>query len=132
MAAAPTTYTDRDLEDAVRDGAISETHAEAFRSYLASRSRGADEETFHLFRGFNDVFVALASVLLFTGIVWFSGDLGAVAASLLVMAVAAALSEYFTRRRRLALSSIVYALAFCGAAAVGALRLVLPDDSSVI
>ena len=132
MASLPTTYTEQDLQDAVRDGAISEMDADAFRSYVASRSLGGDEEAFHLFRGFNDVFVALASVLLITGIAWFADDLGAVVACLLVMAVAAALGEYFTLRRRLALSSIVYVLAFSIAAAVGMLRLMFPDGGIVL
>ena len=132
MASPPTTYTEQDLQDAVRDGVISETDAQAFLSFVASRSLGDDEEAFHLFRGFNDVFVALASVLLFTGIAWFADDLGAVGACLLVMAVAAALSEFFTLRRRLALSSIVYVLAFSIAATVGVLQVVLPDDSNAL
>lgn len=136
MASPPTTFTEPDLQDAVRDGAISESAADAFRSYMASRSGtrspSLDEEAFHLFRGFNDVFVALASVLLFTGIAWFAEDLGVVAACLLVMAVAAALSEYFTLRRRLALSSIVFAGAFSIAAAIGALRAIWPDGSIVL
>lgn len=132
MASPPTTYTEQDLQEAVRDGAISETDAESFRSYMASRSLGGDEEAFHLFRGFNDVFVALASVLLFTGITWFADDLGVVAACLLVMAVAVALSEYFTLRRRLALSSIVYVAAFSIAAATGTLRVIWPGDRIVL
>ncbi len=116
---SPTTFTEQDLRDAVRDGAVSETAADAFRSYVASRSRHIDEEEFHLFKGFNDVFVALASVLLFSGIIWFNTDLGVVAACLLVMALAVALSEYFTLRKRLALSSILYVLVFSIAAAAG-------------
>ena len=132
MASPPTTYTEQDLQDAVRDGAISETGADAFRSYVASRALGGDEEAFHLFRGFNDVFVALASVLLITGITWFADDLGVIVACLLVMAVAAALGEYFTLRRHLALSSIVYVVAFSIAAAVGTLRAFLPDGSIVL
>ena len=117
MASPQTSFTEQDLRDAVRDGAVPESAVDAFRSYMASRSTRVDEEEFHLFRGFNDVFVALASVLLFTGITWFTADLGVVATCLLVMAVAAALSEYFTLRKRLALSSIVYVLAFSIAAA---------------
>ena len=125
---SPTTFTEQDLRDAVRDGAVSETAADAFRSYVASRSRHTDEEEFHLFKGFNDVFVALASVLLFSGIIWFSQDLGVIAACLLVMAVAVALSEYFTLRKRLALSSILYVLAFSIAAAAGLFRAFWPDS----
>ncbi len=136
MASPPTTFTEQDLEDAVRDGAVSETDAEAFRAYMASRSGtgspGLDEEAFHLFRGFNDVFVALASVLLLTGITWFTDGLGVIAACLIVMAVAAALSEYFTLRRRLALSSIVYAAAFSIAAATAVFRAFWPDDMIVL
>ena len=132
MAAPPTTYTEQDLQDAVRDGVISESEANAFRSYMASRSPQVDEEAFHLFRGFNDVFVALASVLLLTGITWFTDGLGVVAACLIVMAVAAGLSEYFTLRRRLALSSIVYAVAFSVAAATAVFRAFWPDDIIVL
>ncbi len=116
---SPTTFTEQDLRDAVRAGAVSETDADAFRSYMASRAPHVDEEEFHLFKGFNDVFVALASVLLFSGIAWFNADLGVVAACLLVMALAVALSEYFTLRKRLALSSILYVLVFSIAAAAG-------------
>ena len=125
---SPTTFTQQDLRDAVRDGAVSETAADAFRSYVASRSGHIDEEEFHLFKGFNDVFVALASVLLFSGIIWFKADLGIVAACLLVMAVAVALSEYFTLRKRLALSSILYVLAFSIAAAAGVFWAFWPDS----
>lgn len=132
MAAPPITYTEQDLQDAVRDGVVSETEANAFRSYMASRSPQLDEEAFHLYRGFNDVFVALASILLFTGIAWFTADLGVVAACLLVMAVAVALSEYFTLRRRLALTSIVYVLGFSFAAATGMFRTIWPDDQIVL
>ena len=127
---SPANFTEQDLQDAVRDGAISETNADAFRAYMASRSPSLDEEAFHLYRGFNDVFVALASILLFTGIAWFTADLG-VAACLLVMAVAVALSEYFTLRRRLALTSIVYVLGFSIAAATGMFR-TWPYDQVVL
>ncbi|MCY3821009.1 MAG: hypothetical protein OXH52_16905 [Gammaproteobacteria bacterium] len=132
MESPPTTFTEQDLQDAVRDGVISETEANAFRFYMASRSPQVDEEAFHLFRGFNDVFVALASVLLLTGITWFAGGLGAVAAALIVMAVAVGLSEYFTLSRRLALSSIVYAVAFSIAAAMAVFRAFWPDDLIVV
>ena len=114
---SPGTFTEQDLRDAVRDGAVSQSAAEAFRSYMVSRSGLGDEEEFHLFRGFNDVFVALASVLLFSGIIWFSGDLGIITTCLLLVAVVVCLSEYFTLRKRLALSSILYVLAFSIAAA---------------
>ncbi len=119
MATTPprTTFTQQELRDAVRDGAVSETAADALRSYLESRSRRPDEEEFHLFRGFNDVFVALASLLLFSGIAWFNSEWGIVPVCLLIMVVAVALSEYFTLRKRLALASILYALAFSIAAA---------------
>ena len=129
---SPANFTEQDLQDAVRDGAISETNADAFRAYMASRSPSFDEEAFHLYRGFNDVFVALASILLFTGIAWFTADLGVVAACLLVMAVAVALSEYFTLRRRLALTSIVYVVGFSIAAATGMFRTIWPDDQIVL
>lgn len=129
---SPSNFTEQDLQDAVRDGAVSESAADAFLCYMGTRSTNLDEEAFHLFRGFNDVFVALASVLLIVGIAWFADDLGAVATCLLVMVVAAALGEYFTLRRRLALSSIVYVLAVSIAAVVGTLRIFLPDGSIVL
>jgi hypothetical protein len=73
-----------------------------------------DEEQFRLLTGFNDIFVAIASVLLLVGLAWFGGTLHPAVGAALVAGASWGLSEYFTRVRRMALPSIIFLLAFVG------------------
>ncbi|EIZ78777.1 hypothetical protein WSK_2825 [Novosphingobium sp. Rr 2-17] len=114
-------YSESDLEAAVAAGAISDEAANALRAHVASQqSRAglmapgsmADEENIRLVTGFNDIFVAIACLLvIFSGLfvggsryVWLGGLLTAVACWLM--------AELFTRKRRMALPSIVILVAF--------------------
>jgi hypothetical protein len=82
-----------------------------------------------LITGFNDIFVAIASALLLAALAWIGyaigprieGDGPSPMSGLLVAAAAWGLAEFFTRKRRMALPSILLLLAFVGgvAAAVG-------------
>lgn len=130
-------YSDTDLERAVAAGAITPEAAGALRRFMADRSTTpiVDEEQFRLLTGFNDIFVAIASVLLLVALAWIGnsvgprlGGNGPAAASGLFVAVAAwGLAEFFTRVRRMALPSILLLIAFTGGvfmaalAAIGAL-----------
>lgn len=114
-------YTDSDLNEAIRSGAMTPDAAEAFRGFMAtSRSApGADEESFRLLTGFNDVFVTIAIILVLVALnsltliillpFWL------LVSAPLTAAASWGLAEYFTRRRRMALPSIVLLLAFVGA-----------------
>ncbi len=117
-------YSDSDLEAAVAAGALSPDAASGFRTYVASRSGAAvvDEEHFRLLTGFNDIFVAIAAAILLFAVGWIGnavgpqidGDGPSPFAGLFVAATAWGLAEFFTRKRRMALPSIILLLAFTG------------------
>ncbi|HYI40599.1 MAG TPA: hypothetical protein VE053_09800 [Allosphingosinicella sp.] len=124
-------YSDSDLAAAVAAGALSPDAASGLRNYVAGRSGGAvvDEEHFRLLTGFNDIFVAIAAAILLFAVGWIGnavgphidGDGPTPFAGLLVAGTAWGLAEFFTRKRRMALPSIILLLAFTGGVALTAL-----------
>nr|MDP9416022.1 hypothetical protein [Pseudomonadota bacterium] len=129
-------YSESDLESAVAAGAISPEAATALRKHVAAaRSTPAvDEEHFRLLTGFNDIFVSTAAVILLVAVAWIAhyipphlGDDGPSPFSGAAVAAAAwGLAEFFTRKRRMALPSILLLLAFVGGVIVSSgLSLVL-------
>jgi hypothetical protein len=144
-------YSESDIENAVATGAITPAAAAALRRSVAeSRETPAvDEESFRLLTGFNDIFVSIAAILLLVAVGWIGGNIGfhvgtvfggastgpgnvteyematgGLLGGVLVAAAAWGLAEYFTRRRRMALPSILLLLAFVGAC--GAVIFVVP------
>ncbi len=123
-------YNNADLDAAVEAGALSPDAALAFRRFIAARQQSSlvDEEQFRLLTGFNDIFVAIAGVILLVAVGSLGGVLGAALGlvqtpynapssplgGLFVAVTAWALSEYFTRQRRMALPSILFLLGFSG------------------
>lgn len=109
-------YSESDLESAVAAGALSADAAAALRIHVSSARATplVDEENFRLLTGFNDIFVAIAGVLLLVGGAWLGGEVHEAVGAATVAALAWGLSEYFTRVRRMALPSIVFLLAFVG------------------
>jgi hypothetical protein len=113
-----------DLRAAVAAGVLSEAQASRLMALAEARAgyRGAmaaDDEPFELFRGFNEVFVALGVALLGAG-VWTLALLQGVGASgpqALAAGVAWLLAEYLTRRRRMVLPSLLLAIGFVAPAA---------------
>lgn len=75
---------------------------------------GADEEQFRLLTGFNDIFVSIAIVLLLVASGRIGYSVGPLLGGALVAGVSWGLAEYFTRRRRMALPSILLLLSFMG------------------
>jgi MFS family permease len=124
-------YSDTDIERAVAAGAISAEAAGNLRRYLTEQgvTPVVDEEQYRLLSGFNDIFVAIASVLLLVALAWIGdtvgpklgGDGPSLTSGLFVATAAWGLAEFFTRKRRLALPSIILLLAFTGGAFVTAL-----------
>ncbi|MEH3107237.1 MAG: hypothetical protein PGN09_08115 [Sphingomonas fennica] len=136
-------YSESDIEAAVADGALTPEAAAALRASV-SRLRAtpaADEESFRLVTGFNDIFVTIAAILLLVAVWWIGRSIGAALlpapewtpgewtdasfaalrrssgagnaiAGLLTAAASWGLAEYFTRARRMALPSIVLLLSF--------------------
>ena len=117
-------YSESDLQDAVAAGALTPASAQALRDHVARlRASSVDEEHFRLLTGFNDIFVAIASVILLVAVAGLGNEvhLGittphqpSFVSGLFVAGTAWGLAEYFTRRLRMALPSILLLLAFVG------------------
>jgi len=117
-------YSEADIESAVVAGAITPDVAARLRDHIARERAGlpADEEHFRLLTGFNDIFVGLASVILLVAIGWLAQQIPpriegvgpSPFAGFFVAATAWGLAEFFTRKRRMALPSIILLLAFVG------------------
>jgi len=107
-------YSDNDIASAVRAGILTDEVATAFRDYIAGlrKTPVADEEHFRLITGFNDIFVVIACLLLLVSVSWIGTSVTSWFGALLQAGTAWALAEYFTRKRRMALPSIVLLLAF--------------------
>ncbi len=109
-------YSEQDLRDAVAGGVISAEAAEALRGHVAQMRQmpATDEESFRLVNSFNDIFVTIAAVLLLVAMAGIGTAVLPGLAGALVAGAAWMMSEFFTRRRRMALPSIVLLLAFVG------------------
>ncbi len=109
-------YSESDLESAVAAGALTPQAVAALRAHIstARATPMVDEENFRLLSGFNDIFVAIAGVLLLVGGAWLGGEIHPAVGSAVVAVLSWGLAEYFTRVRRMALPSIVFLLSFVG------------------
>ena len=125
-------YSESDLNAAVEAGVLPRATADAFRNHVAAgRSTPAvDEEHFKLLTGFNDIFVAVALALVLFAIAQVGGSITLPLAGAGVAGASWFLAEYFTRKRRMALPSILLLLGFVGGVAgtlVGAIVAINPD-----
>lgn len=126
-------YSESDVQSAVEAGAITAESAEALRTHVASlrATPAVDEEQFRLVTGFNDIFVSIACLLVIFAAVavgWTKTEEGALGGALVAMA-AWLMAEMFTRRRRMALPSIILLLAFViglGVAAMNGMSEAIP------
>jgi hypothetical protein len=109
-------YSDEDIASAVKAGILTEQTAMAFRNHIAedNSAPAIDEESFRLITGFNDIFVVIASLLLLTSVTWIGSSVSLLLGVAMQTLTAWGLAEYFTRKRRMALPSIMLLLAFVG------------------
>ena len=127
---AEVALTPEDLRAAVAAGHLTEAQAAGLTALAQARAgqRAAMpkiDEPFELFRGFNEIFVSIGLILLFAGLGFFapnrqlsvlvgteaSSNAGTAFGWAVFMGVLIwALSEYFTRRRRMIAPSIVLVL----------------------
>lgn len=133
-------YSDEDLASAVAAGALTAEAAAALRAHVSAAREmpQGDEENFRLVTSFNDIFVTIGVVILLIAVgsiggaigqpdeaeTLIRGSLGVLLPSALVAGTAWFLAEIFTRRRRMALPSIVLLIAFVGAVFASATSLV--------
>lgn len=109
-------YSDEDLDAAVAAGVLSAESATAFRAHMekARATPVVDEEHFRLVSSFNDIFVAIAGMLVLIAVGWIAGTIEHHLIGAAIAATAWGLAEFFTRKRRMALPSILFLLAFTG------------------
>lgn len=109
-------YNDEDLMSAVKAGIMTNDTVEEFRKHIAFKkdSPMVDEEYFRLLTGFNDIFVVIACSLLLLSIAWIGESISPIVGGVAQTLAAWGLAEYFTRKRRMSLPSIVLLLAFVG------------------
>lgn len=121
-------YTDEDLDSAVAAGVLAAESAASLRAFVAHSRRTllADEENLRFVTSFNDVFVVIASALLLAAVAWIAARGAPWLGCAAVAGVAWGLSEFFTRRRHMALPSIFLLLAFVGAVFGGVLLAGMP------
>ncbi len=107
-------FTNDDLNKAIEKDIFTQESVKKFQAMLAEVHAlpQADEENFRLVGGFNDIFVVIASLLVFVSAAWVMGD-GA-GASIVISLIAWGLAEVFVRQRRMALPAIVLLIAFLG------------------
>lgn len=129
-------YSESDLQSAIEAGAIPREAADALRQHVAAMRATplVDEEHFRLLTGFNDIFVTIAGVILLVSVAWLANSIvpKGIGSGVAVAAVSWGLAEYFTRRRRMALPSIMLLLGFAGGVAfatISLLAMLFPDPS---
>jgi hypothetical protein len=117
---------DEHLDAAVAQGIIDAGQAARLRALARGEAvpdardpaADPDDEKFRLIGGFNDVFVTIGVLLLVAALFGLASQFGFGAGiAFVAMIVAWGLAEFFSRRMRLALPSIVLALMFAGAGA---------------
>ena len=152
-------YSESDIEAAIASGALSPEAAAALRASVAAgrEAPAVDEESFRLLTGFNDIFVSIAAILLLVAVGWIGSTIGgalvpgprplefgphllarnlatmSAVGGVLVAGTSWLLAEYFTRRRRMALPSILLLATFAlsvSATVSGLATLVAPGGSA--
>jgi len=110
-------YSEEDINSAIEAGVFNQATATAFRNHVAAQRNtpSVDDEHFRLITGFNDVFVVIACALLLISVTW-------IANAAVEALTAWLLAEYFTRKRHMALPSIVLLLAFVGGVLVAVME----------
>lgn len=112
-------YTDEDLNNAIDKGIFTSSSVTEFRALMSSlnHSPSADEENFRLIGGFNDIFIVIACFLLLFSSLWTLNSGSSNSMGYLVFTTLSwLLSEYFVRKRRMALPAITLLLSFIGGA----------------
>lgn len=115
-------YSHSDIEEAVEGGALSADQAASLRNFIARRNGTptADEEPVRWLLGFNDLYCAYSSIILLVGIGWLGSKIGGgrdafFLVPLLVALGCWGLSEYFAKKKKLAMTAIALAMGLFGA-----------------
>lgn len=109
-------YTNKDLEQAVKQGIFSAESVENFKRTINPSSDAisehANEEPLKLISSFNDIFVVIANLMLLFSVKWFLSSFHEVFAYLGFIVLTWVLAEIFIKRRKMAFPAIVLLLCF--------------------
>jgi hypothetical protein len=107
-------YSESDIEAAITSGALTKEAADALRSHASGlrATPNADEEQFRLITSFNDIFVSIAGIMVLVSGAWLGGTFSSYLSGIFLAALSWGLAEFFTRKRRMALPSIIFFLGF--------------------
>lgn len=128
-ATPPASISATTLDRAVAQGVLTTQQVEMLQylegnALAGSPSDQVDDEQFRFINGFGDIFVTIGIALFLSALSYFaSQSLGGAGCGLVVAAASWLLAEYFSRRRRMALPSIVLLLAFAASIFIAALLL---------
>jgi hypothetical protein len=110
------TFDRAELEAAVAKGVLDRNAADSLTEFLIqNRDEAAsdpDEERLRLITGFNDIFVTIGIALFLGALNYLLGSYGALVSGAGVAIAAWGLAEVFTKRKRMALPSIVLLVVF--------------------
>ncbi len=120
-----------DIRAAVGAGILDEVQATRLLALGEARlgqreTLAPDDEPFELFRGFAEIFVSLGIILLFSGILTFAAMSQGAWTTAVAAVLAWVFATYFTRKRRMALPSIVLAIVF-GLGSAGTIGLLMAE-----
>jgi hypothetical protein len=119
------TFGRAELEAAVAKGVLDRNAADSFTEFLIQNRNEAasdpDEERLRLITGFNDIFVTIGIALFLGALFYFTASIGVAVASW-------GLAEVFTKRKRMALPSIVLLVTFVLSFAASISVLLAPDS----
>jgi hypothetical protein len=116
-----------DIRKAVAAGTLDQTQADRFVEFLAAQHnvgyKLADEEQFRLITSFNDIFVTIGIGLFLGALMWLvtwgpDQNTSGFGSAFAIAVASWLLAEIFTRRRRMALPSIVLLLSFTLSSAI--------------
>jgi len=118
-------YSQSEIQSAIDAGILKAETAEALQNHVSQiRKRPLqDEEHFRLVSNFNDIFVAIATIILLFAAGGIGNAVGDAFTGLLIAATTWVLAEFFTLKRRMALPSIILLLAFSGGVFAGVAEL---------
>lgn len=125
-------YQDDDLKQAVQQGIFSADAVERFKQMVAAQSgvSQADEESFKLIGGFNDIFIVITCAILLSCSYWMIVDDSQKMAWTTVTLLSWGLAEFFVRKRKMALPAIFLLLVFVASLVAQSLVWLPLDDKN--
>ena len=137
MAAVPSAtppVSGETIDRALAQGVLTAQQAEMLHYLENNRpqtqaTEPADDEKFRFINGFGDIFVTIGIALFIGALAYFASlSLGGAGGGLAVAVASWLLAEYFTRKRRMALPSIVLLLVYASSIFIAALLLASGSD----